>query len=538
MIGPVSRCPECLSRLDVGQRYCLACGARVGALPRVALAPWSVAGPRPPFGVAAGGVRPPFAFPAPPVAATIVLAMVAFGFSLAPRASTTLASRSAPIVVVATTAPAAAAAGDEGEDATAEATPEPAPVDDGATSLPPLENDAALATAAASSPAPPAPAATAAPAEPERGSPSTPDDTATPPAHVALIRLPLPAEQLPALAAYRKRGVWLSRFRPVGDGGLADLVALLTGTDDCQDPAAACAIPADVPTLLSQLDEQGKTWRAYVEDVAATASASDPFPAFAALAGSANVVPLAQLPGQPPASAAPAPAASAPAALPADATTPATPPANATTPANPSATPTANATANPPAAPPADATTQANPPATPPADATTQANPPAAPPADATTPADPTLAAPPAPAPGAAAAAATTPGDPTASPPADPTPPAAPANPPTPPATKAKPPNLALILPGAAKRDPAVADPWLVQTIAASSAELIVVQLADGVLLLGPDVASGTEDRGPTDTYVLLRTLEDVFGLPTLGRADDATSMPWSQDVHGRTTGS
>ncbi|HEY8583819.1 MAG TPA: hypothetical protein VIL49_12760, partial [Capillimicrobium sp.] len=213
------------------------------------------------------------------------------------------------------------------------------------------------------------------------------------------------AEELPSLEAFRFRGIWLSAYAPVGEGGLPDVLALLTGAaDPCPDPAVPCALPPETETVLDQLVDQGRTWRAYVEDDSATATPGDPFPALPALADAPEVVPLAE------------------------------------------------------------------------------------------------LAQPPKPAPDPA--------------------------------------NLTLLLPGLAKLDPAVADAWLTETLAALDAQIVLVQLADGALLIAPEAASGTEDDAPLDAFSLLRTIEDLFGLPTLGEAEKAEPLPWSQELHGDPTGS
>jgi hypothetical protein len=433
--------------------------------------------------------------PSAPVAAAVVLTMVGFGVFAAPRVDSTLAAGTAPVILVSSAAPAAAAvpaAPAGAADASAGDGPAPADVAGGDGSLgaggsgPGAVDDGAAASTGTDGPAATGGGDTVVPGDDPQ--PSTADPSHAP-TRVQVIRLAQHADQLPSIASYRNRGVWLSGFEPLGDGGLPDVVALLTGRDACTDPAVPCAFPATAPTLLAQLDEQAKTWTAYVEDDSPTPTAGDPFPAFPVLAASPGVVALAQLdPG----------GAAAPAAAPAP-TTPA---------ADPAPAPAAQAAGPAPAPDPAPAPAPApgvDPSTTTPTDPVAPADP-------ATTTPDPAPAADAAPAPAATTPTTTT---------APTTTPAAPK------AKDAGPPDLSLVLPGVAKLDPAVADPWLVRTVAASQADLIVVELADGALLLGPQVASGTTDDTTYDAFDLLRTLEDVFGLETLGKAADATALPW-----------
>jgi hypothetical protein len=66
-----------------------------------------------------------------------------------------------------------------------------------------------------------------------------------------------------------------------------------------------------------------------------------------------------------------------------------------------------------------------------------------------------------------------------------------------------------------------------------------------GALLLSPFVEPGDTIALHADHYTVLRAVEDVFGLPHLGHADDASVLPltadafkrWSPNVHAKTTG-
>ncbi|MCW3039855.1 MAG: hypothetical protein JWM31_1760, partial [Solirubrobacterales bacterium] len=54
---------------------------------------------------------------------------------------------------------------------------------------------------------------------------------------------------------------------------------------------------------------------------------------------------------------------------------------------------------------------------------------------------------------------------------------------------------------------------------------------ATGALLLSPRLRAGVTDDTPTGPYALLRTLEDLFGLPPLGHAADPTVTPYDSAV-------
>jgi len=286
--------------------------------------------------------------PSPAAAGAAVLLMLGAGVLAAveasPPASATPAAARAPIVIdlPAAQAPAAEPEADvaaEREPAVASAGP--------AAAAPSPESDVAVAAAPPAA-APPAPAEptlspatgqdTPPPDQPTGEDSPTPDqptgedtptpdqptgeDTPTPdqpagedaPApgqaaltvppvtHAWIVRLAQRTDELPSLAALRAQGGWLAGYRPLGDGGLQDVVALLGGQDACADPAEPCAFGPDVHTVFDQIDATGRTWRAYVEDHLGPASCAgqpatpaDPFGAFASLADAAGCVPLSTL---------------------------------------------------------------------------------------------------------------------------------------------------------------------------------------------------------------------------------------------------
>jgi len=86
---------------------------------------------------------------------------------------------------------------------------------------------------------------------------------------------------MPYLAGtLRPKGLLLSKYTAVAPGGLANLIALISGQKPTADQQAGCAAYNDVDpqtragcvfdkkvdNLLGQLTEAGRTWRAYVED--------------------------------------------------------------------------------------------------------------------------------------------------------------------------------------------------------------------------------------------------------------------------------
>jgi hypothetical protein len=78
----------------------------------------------------------------------------------------------------------------------------------------------------------------------------------------------------------RPQGLLLSKYKAVANGGLANLIALVSGQTPTTDQQAGCAAYNDVnpqtragcvfankvDTLPGQLTAAGRTWRAYVED--------------------------------------------------------------------------------------------------------------------------------------------------------------------------------------------------------------------------------------------------------------------------------
>jgi phosphatidylinositol-3-phosphatase len=297
-----ARCAECDAKSSATQRYCLACGARLGPLPVVVAERIAALrdGSRPQAD--AGGVAGPGAsaapadataeegawrfMPSPQIAAVAVMALLAGG-----------------VVLGSVTSPFAESAG---------TVPIVVQIAESRSEAPPPESQAAAAAAPAPEPSPVA--AAPIPIAPE---PAAPAPEGEPPAplelppelaeegelpeigHVFLIVLtghgyeeafgtaspaPYLAKQLPA------KGELLSNYFSVAPSSLANEVALLSGQGPTPDTAVNCPDYADIVpgtvglaeqvegngcvypegtmTLPGQLAAASLSWRAYVEGIA------------------------------------------------------------------------------------------------------------------------------------------------------------------------------------------------------------------------------------------------------------------------------
>jgi phosphatidylinositol-3-phosphatase len=310
VLGPPGEpCAACGAPLAADQRYCLSCGERRGP-PR--LDPLAYARGRD-GEVAAAQPAPSRAarratgwpLPSPRVAGVATLLVLGFGIAAGaaagPRTDATLASATRPPVIVVAPPPAAAAP------AAQPAPPAPSPP----KASPPADTSAPATSTADSSTADTSTPARSSPdsAAPDNASPdhstsgdsgsdseSTPasGDSSTTPApaafkHVWIVALtghtmdealadPSP---MPYLAStLRPKGLLLSGYKPALPGGLANLIALVSGRRPTAEqrgncPAyndvdlkarTGCVFAKDVETLPGQLTAVGKTWRAYVED--------------------------------------------------------------------------------------------------------------------------------------------------------------------------------------------------------------------------------------------------------------------------------
>jgi hypothetical protein len=276
---PAEPCAACGAPLAADQRYCLECGERHGPRRLDPLAHARGAAP-------VHGPRTSQQLPSPRVVGLATLLVVAFGIiagtAAGPHAASTLAAATARRTIIVVQA-AARGAG-----------PAPAPQEAPA----PKPTPAPVHTTPVQSPPEPS---TPAPAQPKQrpsnpSSGSTPDQTtpADEPAapsrqHVWVVALtghtmdealadPSPMPYLSG--TLRPKGLLLSGYKPALPGGLANLIAIMSGQrptaqqrGNCPayndvDPKArtGCVFAKDVDTLPGQLTAVGKTWRAYVED--------------------------------------------------------------------------------------------------------------------------------------------------------------------------------------------------------------------------------------------------------------------------------
>jgi phosphatidylinositol-3-phosphatase len=295
---PPELCDECRCPLATDQRYCLGCGARVGAPGAELSALLERVGER--SSTQEAPVVPPRAssltLPPARISALLVLVFLGFGVLMggaaATRVDATLASsRHVKLVLPAAAATASAgsaspASSPAGEAPPAQAEPTPAPA-------PPAEAPAATApqsgpgksTSSQSAPASEKPAATAAPKLPAIK-------------HVFVLMLsdePYAAVFGPASSAHylshtlERRGVLLVHYDAVAHEELASEIALISGQGPTAETEAncptyadlaatgtaaseqvlgsGCVYPATTQTLAGQLSAKDLSWRAYVEGI-------------------------------------------------------------------------------------------------------------------------------------------------------------------------------------------------------------------------------------------------------------------------------
>jgi hypothetical protein len=288
VLGPPGEpCAVCGAPLAGDQRYCLECGELRG--PR-RLDPLAHARGRahPPATAAAQRV-PPARLPSPRVTGIATLLVLAFGIAAAtaagPHAAATLASATARRTIIVVQAPPPAAPAPASEPA--QTAPQTTPAPEQST---PSEQSTSTPSEPASAPSEPAPSAPASTPEPKPKQTAPADEPAKPSVkHVWIVALtghtmdealadPSPMPYLSG--TLRPKGLLLSGYNPALPGGLANLIAMMSG----QRPTAqqrgncpayvdvdlkartGCVFAKDVDTLPGQLTAVGKTWRAYVED--------------------------------------------------------------------------------------------------------------------------------------------------------------------------------------------------------------------------------------------------------------------------------
>jgi phosphatidylinositol-3-phosphatase len=293
-------CADCGSPLDHDQRYCLACGARVGerspqleqllgrggAHPGDTPSSASAAGPLPDAPIetrprASSGLR----LPTPRVSALLVLVFLAFGVVLgrvaASRPADTLASARSPLkVVLPTSAPASAtastaapesssASASEPPSSEAEPTPTPAPAAG-------VSTNAAQAPKATPSGSRAGPSGSGGGSSGSRGGSAgtggesskalagTPAKTLPAIKHVFLIMLsdePYasvfgPASSAPYVSQLERKGELLARYDAVAHEELANEVALLSGQGPTLETAANCPNYTEIAPVSSGSEEQ------------------------------------------------------------------------------------------------------------------------------------------------------------------------------------------------------------------------------------------------------------------------------------------
>jgi hypothetical protein len=314
-VDPEGTCEDCGSSLQEGQRYCLACGARVGSrspqlveLLRRAHAPHVVetasssvpAAPMPPAVPAPGLALPP-----PRISALLVLVFLGFGVILGGAAGsrvddTLAASSGRPLRLIlppTPPSPAAASTPVSPPSSAVEPTPSSTPPSIPSTTSAP----APVATKKPAASGKPSPSSSGkeggSTGSPVKGSAPKGASSKLPPVkHVFLIALadePYasvfgPASTAPYLSqTLERRGELLVRYYAVTHEGLANGIALLSGQGPTVETAAncptytdivpatvgadeqvsgqGCVYPQSTQTLPGQLVAKHLTWRAYVE---------------------------------------------------------------------------------------------------------------------------------------------------------------------------------------------------------------------------------------------------------------------------------
>jgi Phosphoesterase family len=233
--------------------------------------------------------------PSSRVVGAAVLLMLGFGIAIGtaagPHANATLASATSQRRVVVVVQPPAAPATTTAAESKAGTTPKPKAKPKPAPAASNEDSSEPAAAAPTPTPEPKEKQETSGDDEDAAGSGSSDDEKDNKPTikHVWIVALtghtmdealadPSP---MPYLAGtLRPKGLLLSKYKAVTTGGLANLIALISGQKPTADQQAGCAAYNDVDprtrvgcvfekevdTLPSQLTAAGRTWRGYVED--------------------------------------------------------------------------------------------------------------------------------------------------------------------------------------------------------------------------------------------------------------------------------
>jgi Phosphoesterase family len=233
--------------------------------------------------------------PSSRVVGAAVLLMLGFGIAIGtaagPHANATLASATSQRRVVVVVQPPAAPATTTAAESKASTTPKPKAKPKPAPAASNEDSSEPAAAAPTPTPEPKEQQETSGDDEDAAGGGSSDDEKETKPTikHVWIVALtshtmgealadPSP---MPYLAGtLRPKGLLLSKYKAVATGGLANLIALISGQKPTADQQAGCAVYNDVDprtrvgcvfdkevdTLPGQLTAAGRTWRGYVED--------------------------------------------------------------------------------------------------------------------------------------------------------------------------------------------------------------------------------------------------------------------------------
>jgi phosphatidylinositol-3-phosphatase len=308
-------CAECGAACVEGQRYCLTCGARRGALPvavAARIAPLAVrgrgtGGPSAPasaaaFGAGAAeavrgtGIFAGIGMPSPRAAVVAVMCMLAFGVVIG--SATSQLAQSAGIAAILLESPPKPAP-----------EPEPEPEEEFEAEAAGAEEEAPIeeVPAAPVEEAPPPPEETAPPKKEPLELPEEPAPPPTEVKHVFVIMLgensyeetfgktsaaPYLKEELPKL------GEVVPNYYAVTKGDLANQLALISGQGPTPETAAdcpnyadvvpgtetpekqvqgnGCIYPATTASLPAALTAKKLTWKAYVEDMGNGGAAGQP----------------------------------------------------------------------------------------------------------------------------------------------------------------------------------------------------------------------------------------------------------------------
>jgi hypothetical protein len=291
---PAGDCRSCGALVVVGQRYCLDCGALIGARRLDPLetfrARTAAAQPAPVPAAAAAPRAVPFAAAATAALVAGVSGMLVAGGDGGARAAVITrapaAAPAAPVIAKASSKPPHDA--DSGDDADAPAAD--APAETAAVDEAPVEETPVEDTPVEDAPVDDAPAEETPDEELPEDEPITP--------HVWMLALDGPQAQ-EAVKRIADQGVTLTGIKPLGTETAQNAAGLMTGV---RPVPAGTAAPEVTPSLPELLTTAGSSWRAYVdvqpsEGQALPGACSVPPVGDAAAAALANRLPFGRIAG-------------------------------------------------------------------------------------------------------------------------------------------------------------------------------------------------------------------------------------------------